>query len=143
MSPAFLAGILLFLTVIGFYMGRSKALKTVSGQATRLHSLPGYYGYFVALWCGIPALFIFTAWLIFEPLVVEGLVVSALPEAERSLAPERLGLLLNDIRNLAGNGIVSRDVDPELRAAADYYLGLRRIGSVALAVADDERAHDS
>ncbi|MGZ8410602.1 MAG: phosphate ABC transporter permease subunit PstC [Hyphomicrobium sp.] len=135
MPPTFLAGVLLVLTVIGFYMGRSKALKTVSGQAARLHSLPGYYGYFVALWCGIPALFIFAAWLILEPLVVEWLVVSALSEAEQSLPPERIGLLLNDIRNLAGGDIVSRDVSPELRAAADYYGDLRWISSVALAVA--------
>jgi phosphate transport system permease protein len=135
MSPTLLASILLFLTVIGFYMGRSRALRTVSGQARQLHSLPGYYGYFVALWCGIPALLIFAAWLFFEPLIVQWLVVSSLPEAERTLPPGRLSLLLSDIRNLAAGDIVSRTVDPELQAAAEYYRDLRTISSVALAVA--------
>ena len=135
MSPTLLAGVLLILTVIGFYLGRSRALQTVSGQARQLHSLPGYYGYFVALWCGIPALIIFAAWLMFEPLIVEWLVVSSLTEAEQDLSPARIGLLLNDIRNLAAGDIVSRIADPELQAAAQYYRDLRNISSIALAVA--------
>jgi phosphate transport system permease protein len=135
MSPTLLAGVLLFLTVIGFYLGRSRALQTVSGQARQLHSLPGYYGYFVALWCGIPALFILAAWIMLEPLIVQWLVVSSLPEAQQNLPPERIGLLLNDIRNLADGDIASRVADPEMRAAAQYYSDLRNISSVALAVA--------
>jgi phosphate transport system permease protein len=130
-----LAGVLLLLTAIGFYMGRSRALHTVSGQARQLHSLPGYYGYFVALWCGIPALFILAAWIMLEPLIVQWLVVSSLPEAQQNLPPERIGLLLNDIRNLADGDIASRVADPEMRAAAQYYSDLRNISSVALAVA--------
>jgi phosphate transport system permease protein len=130
-----LAGVLLLLTAIGFYMGRSRALHTVSGQARHLHSLPGYHGYYVALWCGIPALFILAAWVILEPLIVQWLVVSSLPEAKQDLPPARLGLLLSDIRNLAGGDVVSRVADPEMQAAGEYYRDLRRISGIALAVA--------
>ena len=135
MSLTVLTGVLLFLTVIGFYLGRSRALHAVSGNARNLHSLPGYYGYYVALWCGIPALLILAAWLIFEPLIVQWLLVSSLPEASRELSAARLGLLLSDIRNLAAGDAISRTVDPELRAAAEYYQSLRQISRIALAVA--------
>ena len=55
MSSSLLLIVILVLTVIGFYMGRSRALASVGGKVRDLHSLPGYYGYAVALWCGIPS----------------------------------------------------------------------------------------
>lgn len=42
--------------------------------------------------------------------------------------------MINDIRNLAEGNIVSRDVSPEMQAAADHYTNLNRIGSAALVV---------
>ena len=33
-----------------------RALAKSDGSLARLHSLPHYYGYYVALWCGLPAL---------------------------------------------------------------------------------------
>jgi phosphate transport system permease protein len=134
MTTLIFVAVLLALTVAGFYLGRSKALVAVSGKARNLHSLPGYYGYYVALWCGIPAFVLLGLWLSVEPYVVERLLVSSLPEAVQELPPNRLGLYINDIRNLADDDIVSRDVGPELRAAADRYNGLKRISLVAAIV---------
>ena len=51
--------------------------------------------------------------------IVEGLLVSSLPESMQSLDPARLGLALNDIKNLAVGNIVSSKTTPELQAAAD------------------------
>jgi phosphate transport system permease protein len=124
---------LLILTVLGFYMGRSRALASVSGQARNLHSLPGYYGYFVAIWCGLPALLVAVGWLVFEPQIVRGLVVSSLPENVQNLAPERLALIYNDIRNIAVGGITSQEKSPETHAAVAYYNSLRDHGSIAMA----------
>ncbi|MEX2450978.1 MAG: phosphate ABC transporter permease subunit PstC [Rhodospirillales bacterium] len=133
MSFSVLLVTLLILTVIGFYMGRSRAMASVSGHPRNLHSLPGYYGYFVAIWCGVPALFIAGVWLVFEPQIVRGLLVTSLPEAMQNLAPERLALILNDIRNIASGGIASQEADPTMQAAAEYYNGLRQNGSIAMA----------
>ncbi|MEQ8196099.1 MAG: phosphate ABC transporter permease subunit PstC [Rhodospirillales bacterium] len=124
---------LLILTVIGYYMGRSRAVASVSGQTRSLHSLPGYYGYFVAIWCGAPALLIAIVWLSFEPQIVRELLVTSLPETMQNLAPERLTLIVNDIRNIAAGGIASQKADPTLKAAAEYYNSLRHHGSIALA----------
>ncbi len=120
---------------IGFYMGRSRAVANVSGRTQDLHSLPGYYGYFVAIWCGVPALLVFALWLALEPTIIEAMLVSGLSDTARELAPARLGLMVNDIRNLASGNIVSGDVDPAMRAAADRYNNLEQMSSIALAVA--------
>ena len=129
-----LTATLLVLTVIGFYLGRGRAVAKASGSARDLHSLPSYYGYYVALWCALPALLILAVWLAGEEQIVHGLLVSSLPETVRSLPPERLGLLLNDIKNLAGGGVLDQAVDSELRQAADRYAHLLRISRWAMAL---------
>ena len=131
MTTLIFVAVLLVLTVAGFYLGRSRAVASVSGKTRKLHSLPGYYGYYVALWCGIPAFAILGLWLALEPYVVEKMLVSSLPEAAQELPPDRLGLMVNDIRNLADGNVVSRGVGPELQAAADRYAGFKQTSLVA------------
>ena len=46
---------LLGLTVLAFAMGRRRAVALVDGEWSGLRSLPGHYGYFVALWTALPA----------------------------------------------------------------------------------------
>ena len=135
MSLSTLVLILLAISSLAFYLGRKKALSAAGGNLRTLHSLPNYYGYYLALWAGLPALAVFTLWLTLEPQIVESLLVASLPEGQRSLSPGRLGLLINDIRNLASGNIVSREVEPAIQEAADHYTRLRDTSRVALAVA--------
>jgi len=104
-----------------------------------LHSLPSYYGYYVAIWCGLPTLALFVLWLILQPIIVDGLVISSLPAAQQDLPAERLGLLLNDIRNIA-KGEAASESTPMVIAAAKRYndltgLGNWMLGACALALA--------
>ena len=41
-----------------FFFGRGRSLALVGGpgHSRELHSLPGYYGYYVSIWCILPAL---------------------------------------------------------------------------------------
>jgi phosphate transport system permease protein len=133
MQLLILTATLLVLTVIGFYLGRIRATAAASGRPHVLHSLPSYYGYYVAVWCAIPALLILIAWLIGEQRIIQSLLVSSLPDSARSLPPERMSLLLNDVKNLA-NGDVLRAADPELRQAADYYGRMVQISRLAMMV---------
>ncbi len=133
MQTAILVSTLLLLTAIGFFMGRSRAVSTVSGRVRDLHSLPGYYGYYVALVCGIPGFLVMGLWLSLEPRIIEGLLIDSLPEASRALDEGRLQLLVNDVRNLATGNIVSGDVDAVMQAAADRYNDLRQTGFMAMA----------
>ncbi|MEL0106791.1 MAG: phosphate ABC transporter permease subunit PstC [Rhodospirillaceae bacterium] len=133
MPLSIILGTLVILTLIGFYMGRSRAVASSSGDIRILHSLPGYYGYFVAIWCGVPALLVAAGWLAFEPQIVQGLLISSLPEDVQKLSDNRLKLVLNDIMNIAAGGIASKKPDPEILKAAEYYNSLKSTGSVALA----------
>jgi phosphate transport system permease protein len=127
---------LLGLSTAAYYVGRRKAFALAgrSGGAVKLHSRPTYHGALTALWCGIPALLIFGFWLVLENQVITHLVVKDLPEAIRSLPPDRLNLVINDIRNIEGGSFASQTTDPGMHAAADHYRQLRSISNHALAV---------
>jgi phosphate transport system permease protein len=136
MTPSFLFLCLILLTVAGFFFGRGRSV-TVGKQAGgvhHLHSRPGYYGMLTALWCGLPALFIFGLWQMLEPEIITNLVVAQLPEQVRSLPENRLNLVVNDIKNLVVGNITSGDPSPEIRAAAEHYRNLITISKAAMAV---------
>ena len=135
MQPALLALVLLVLTSIGYYLGRGRSLRVANGSARVLHSLPSYYGYYTALWCGIPALLLLAAWLLLEPTIVTRLVVADLPSEMRELPEARRDLLVNDIENVVKEGSITRDADPGVLAAAERYRHLQGLSAAALAVA--------
>jgi phosphate transport system permease protein len=126
---------ILALAAAGFAMGRGRALTLAGGRARGLHSLPTYYGGYVLLWCGLPALALFAAWLALEPSVIRWLVVAGLPADLRALPEERLDLIYNEIRNLARGDAFGEVVDESLNAAADRYLLLQGFGLAGLAIA--------
>ena len=134
MNSFILIAVLLLIAASGYQLGRRRALAAGGGDRRNLHSLPGYYGAYVALFCGLPALLIVGLWLVFEPRIVEAILVSGLPEAALALPAGELNLLINDIRNIAVGNISSRTPEPEIIAAADRYNDLRDIGFAAMAV---------
>ncbi|MCU7813221.1 MAG: phosphate ABC transporter permease family protein, partial [Candidatus Thiodiazotropha sp. (ex Notomyrtea botanica)] len=126
--------VLLGLMSLAYYLGRKRSLNLVSGRVRDLHSLPSYYGLHTALWCGIPAILLLVVWISFEGSVVTSLVVDSLPQETQNLPPERLNLVLNDIRNLATGNIVSTTVDENMQQAADHYSRLQSISHMAMFV---------
>jgi len=121
------------MSVVAFYAGRRRSVVLVGGprQGSVLHSLPGYYGYFTAIWCVLPALATLFLWVLLEPRVIVALLVAGLPESYLSLSAGELNLLVNNIQNLAAGDAVSGDVDSVLRDAAvrfqEYSATSRRI----------------
>lgn len=85
---------LLILSCVGFYLGRRRALVTAGGSIRALHSLPSYYGFYIAVWAGIPALILFVVWISTQNSVVDYLVQAALPSHLRNLPPDRAALVL-------------------------------------------------
>ncbi len=136
MQPQTLLLILVFLCVAAYRFGRQRSLATAGGDRpmASLHSLPGYYGYFTAIWCLLPGLAIILLWITLEPRVITALMVERLPESVRSLAPGALDLAINDIRNLAAGDVVSARVDPAMQAAADFYIETRAKSRLLLSV---------
>ena len=124
--------LLLTLSSLAYHFGRKRAFAVSAGHTRTLHSLPAYYGLYAALWAVIPALLVLGLWLACEDTVITRLVVGSLPPEIASLAPSRLNLVLNDIRNLVVGNIVSSEPDALIVAAADRYRELRGVSTVAL-----------
>jgi phosphate transport system permease protein len=122
------------LSLISFYLGRQRSIAVTRGNIQQLHSLPNYYGYYTAIWCGIPALILFGIWMAFEQTIITHLVVSRLPEDIQQLGTDRLNLIVNDIKNLVSGNIVSREADSVMQAAAEHYKSLQATSHAALAV---------
>jgi len=138
--------VLLLLTAFGYRLGRSRALATADGNPRLLHSLPSYHGYYVALWCGLPALVLIAGWLALEPTILHWLVMSALPADLQGLTDERLALVYNEVRNVARYGHAPSL--PAVGEAALHYNSIRHTmffsvaaAALALAVAALAYAH--
>lgn len=136
MQTSVLILVLLGVMALAYHVGRRRSLDTVGGRTgvRDLHSLPAYYGMYAALWAGLPALFVVLLWTFFEGSVITSMVVESLPAEVRDVPPARLGLLVNDITNLANGNIVSGQADETMQKAAAHLNELRGIGQTALAV---------
>ncbi|WP_419796638.1 MAG: phosphate ABC transporter permease subunit PstC [Terasakiella sp.] len=125
----------LLLALIGFYMGRARAVSSVGGNIRQLHSLPRHYGYYVSLWCGLPTLFLFILWFIFEPQIINSLVLHNVAAINDETSSAMVARILSDIKFIAANGTNVKSATPEMIAAADHYLELKKIGIACLGVA--------
>jgi phosphate transport system permease protein len=112
------------LALLGYYAGRQRAVgaAVVAGPRS-FHSLPGYHGGYVALWCALPALSVLVLWQIFEPVYLRSSVLDSLPEAMQALPNDQLGLVYNDVRNVVEGSLDA--ASPEVAAAADRYIELK------------------
>ena len=130
--PFYLFLSLLLLSAGAYYLGRKRAFAVSGGQIRNLHSLPSFYGSYTALWCILPALIVFALWVTLQPGVIVDLVVADLPPELRNLPPDRLNLVVNDLKNVVSGNFVSSAPDPAMLAAADHYRNLRTIGNASL-----------
>ena len=129
---SFLLLTLILLSAGAYSLGRHRAFAVAGGHIRNLHSLPSFYGSYAALWCGLPALLVFAVWATLQPNVIIDLVVAGLPPELRNLPPDRLNLVVNDLKNLVSGNIVSSTPDPAMLEAANRYQNLRTIGNASL-----------
>ena len=135
MSISMLFLILLGLMAFAYQVGGKRAIAVAGGRSgiKTLHSLPGYYGCYAALWAGLPALLLLGFWAGFQDTLITALVRSHLPvEAVAGLSEGNLSLLISDIQNLAGGNIVSGKVTPGIQAAAAEYVRLQSLANIGL-----------
>jgi phosphate transport system permease protein len=112
----------LLLSVLAFHWGKARSARTAEASGQSLHSLPSYYGYYMALWSALPALLLILFWSMFESTVITRSVLSLLPESMTAVSPEQLSLVVNDLRNVA-QGVAT--TDRAFQAAADRYVSLQ------------------
>ena len=127
---------LIALLIFSYFLGRKRSISvsTLDRGRRDLHSRPHYYGYMVAIWAGIPALLILMLWSAFNSSVVTSLTVSGLPEAMQAESKDTLGLIINEVKNLADSGQIDAETDLVKRDAAYHYQRLQSISTLAKTV---------
>ncbi len=100
MPLIWLAGSILAIALVGFVLGRARAIKSADGDTRRLHSLPSYYGWNVALKAAVPAFAILAVWLLAQPLYIGSVVSGTIPQSEIGEGSS-LGLVMAEARRTA------------------------------------------
>ena len=114
-----IAGVILILCLSSYFFGRSEARKLVT-QNIKLKALPAYYGYYLSLWCGLPALIIFGCWSLFEPAIIKVLILNNFPQIEsKDLFYEQTLSFFN--------GNFSGEITNEIKAASIKYSSINII----------------
>jgi len=141
MSYGLILAVLLVLTVIGFYMGRSRARAVNASGLTRLHSLPSYYGAHVAIWIALPAFVLFLFWISFQNVIIDGIVWNGLPDrvvvlgeerTKSSVSAEQKQLLINNITNYATGDITIGAISDFVRRGAAHYQRLQELSTLIM-----------
>ncbi|PZO68105.1 MAG: phosphate ABC transporter permease subunit PstC [Paracoccus denitrificans] len=102
MSSQWILLTVLAISIVGFFVGRARALSSVNGNARLLHSRPNYYGWNVALFAAVPAVVVLAIWVLAQPIVVNRVISNNIPADEVSDAADR-GNVMAQVRRSAGN----------------------------------------
>ncbi|MEW6520659.1 MAG: phosphate ABC transporter permease subunit PstC [Thermodesulfobacteriota bacterium] len=134
MRTSYLLATIVVLACASYFSGRSRAfaVSRSCGGVRGLHSLPSHYGMWTALWCALPALLVCAVWNAAESPIITSLVVAGLPAEISSLPPNRLSLIINDIRNIISGNITSGTPSPAIMQAAEHYRALQAISVNAM-----------
>ena len=100
MSALWIIALVGLIALIGFVLGRSRAMASAGGNIRNLHSLPSYYGWNVAMLAVVPALLALLLWTLIQPAVINATVA---PIVAGTAAPSsgELDLLMSDVRRVA------------------------------------------
>ena len=128
---AYLLAAILLISLSGFYLGKNQASNPRS--QTKLHSLPQYHGYFIALWCGIPTILLILLWTSLEPVLLGSLIRSYLESQSGGLTPTDYVIMTEEVRNLAA-GVALGTQDPLILETAERMRSLQQTSQWSMVV---------
>ena len=112
--------IIVLFSLSSYYFGRSEARKLITTNKIRLNALPSYYGYYLAVWCGLPALIILSLWSLFEPTIIKILILNNFSDVEsKDLFYEQTLSFFN--------GNFTGEITNDIKIAAERYTSLNNI----------------
>ena len=125
MSTSLILLIVAIIGFVGYTVGARHAMALVGGLSSKLHSRPGYYGTFVAVWAIVPAVLILFVWLVASPAYVSSSVRGAFPEDVKAQSAAEQGLAFGMVSSIARgmNALTNDEIERvgsnpvELRAA--------------------------
>ncbi|MBK5263791.1 MAG: phosphate ABC transporter permease subunit PstC [Alphaproteobacteria bacterium] len=113
--------LVLGLGFIAWVSARTKADRLRAGGTTRLHSLPGYHGWYVALWTILPALLFLAVWSNVAPGLVTQTVLEHPAASELPQDAFARGSILSEARNIA-SGKQTTAFNPQAQAFVPLYV---------------------
>ncbi len=103
-----------------FFAARRKALASVGGRPVGLHSLPGYYGGYVAIWVAIPAALVLLAAAGFGGRLEAGLLRATPAPSVQALDAQQRDVFFDDAVSLSEGRQASESVyEGALKSALD------------------------
>ena len=126
MNSVSLLSALIVLSAVAYFLGlkKSRTIAANAGGVGSLHSLPGYYGSMVSLWCLLPALFLLAIWQFSETDVLRSLTLESMQVSEVPEEEVQRRLLVNTIENISSGRLQSEN--PAQIEAAEYLNQLRQ-----------------
>ncbi|MGD9477756.1 phosphate ABC transporter permease subunit PstC [Shinella sp. G-2] len=101
MSISLLLLIVAAIGVVGYLIGSWRANALAGGKLSNLHSRPGYYGSFVAIWAMLPAVVVLFVWVIASPMYISSTVRAGFPEEVKAEPQATQNLNYNMISAIA------------------------------------------
>lgn len=127
--------VLLALTALAYQVGlvRSRKAAAQTLQGTRLHSRPGYHGLLAVLRAAVPAIVVFVLWKVFGDVIIQNMVLSAMPAGSVPADALQQKVLLQRLGNLASGFGLSGEASEVERAAAAHMAQLTTAGQAMTA----------
>lgn len=129
MSSPLVLSALLAMAVLAYLLGRRKSKADFE---SKYHSLPGYHGGYVAIWCVLPALAVFALWNLFEPGIIRAQVMESIPAAVQESSRAEYNLIYNEILNLVNGDIARQETTQAIAEGAALYSSLKRMSELGM-----------
>jgi phosphate transport system permease protein len=111
---------ILGLALLAWLSARARAMAFAAPCGPRLHSLPGYHGWYVAIWAALPALLFLLLWVPLSDRLVMDAVLGSPAAAHLPPFEMQRAAILQETRRLA-EGLRQSSFYPQARELAPVY----------------------
>jgi phosphate transport system permease protein len=122
------------IAIIAYFYGRARIVKQANIAQSRPNSLPGFYGLFPALLGLFIPLIIMAIWLVSESIIMDMMLLKALPDALTLSEEFSASVALAQIYNLA-DGISVGEVEGWVKEGAAQFVAWKSSSNMMMSIA--------
>ncbi|MEO1562559.1 MAG: phosphate ABC transporter permease subunit PstC [Pseudomonadota bacterium] len=123
--------LVMLLGVVFFFIAKGRAVSTVDGKLSALHSRPSFHGLLSLLWVFLVGLILYFVILIVGRAAIDASLLSEIAIVDPSLRDIEMDLALSDAKSIAEGNVASR-TDELREAIADRFANLTNLHRLAL-----------
>jgi phosphate transport system permease protein len=122
---------LILAAAAAYFLGRQRAYAVAGGNASALHSLPSFHGFYAAILAVVPALILLVFWAFLAPKFYDRAVAERFAEFVANASDFDRDIFFRDARAIAENALFGTS-SPDKEAAALVYQSLWGWGDALL-----------